>query len=96
MHEITKKEIKHLAELARLDVNEKDEAKLERDLSEILNYFNELKEVNVEDVSPLTGVTNLINAVREDDTERTADTLKGKESFPPGGEDGYLKVPSVF
>lgn len=95
MAKITKKEIKHLAELARLEIDEKDEAKLERDLEEILNYFNELKELNTEDVEPLTGGTSLVNSLREDEPERTSDTMKGKESFPEE-KDGYLKVPSVF
>jgi len=95
MSEITKKEIKHLAELARLEITEKEEKKLEKDLGEILNYFNELKEVNTDGVEPLTGGTSLVNSVREDEAERTNDTGKGKDQFPESDE-GYLKVPSVF
>lgn len=92
---INKSDIKHLAELARLTIDEKEEAKLEHDLGEILNYFNELKEVNTENVLPLTGGTELQNTTREDEVERTPDIMKGKEAFPEE-EDGYLKVPAVF
>lgn len=95
MSQITKKEIKHLAELARLELTEKDEEKLEHDLGEILGYFNELKEINTDGVPPLTGGIFLVNCVRDDTAERTADTGKGKDQFPESSS-GYLKVPSVF
>ncbi|MDP1688932.1 MAG: Asp-tRNA(Asn)/Glu-tRNA(Gln) amidotransferase subunit GatC [bacterium] len=95
MFNITKKEIEHLAELSRLEVSDKEITKLEHDLGEILNYFNELKEVNTDGIKPLTGGTDLMNSIRIDEPERTEDTGKGKDQFPEK-EDGYLKVPSVF
>ena len=52
MSEITKKEIEHLAELSRLELKDKEIDKLEHDLGEILNYFNELKKVNTDRVKP--------------------------------------------
>lgn len=92
---ITKKEIEHLAELSRLELKDNEIEKLEHDLGEILNYFNELKEVDTEGVKPLTGGVDLINSVRDDIPERTPDTGKGKDQFPEK-EAGYLKVPNVF
>lgn len=95
MSGITKKEIKHLAELSRLELNDGEIVEIEHDLSEILNHFNELKEVDTEGVKPLTGGADLFNSTRMDELDRTDDTGKGKDQFPEK-EDGYLKVPSVF
>ncbi len=95
MENITKKELDHLAELSRLEIRDKDSQKLEHKLSEILAYFNELKEVNTDEVLPLTSGVNLVNSTREDIEERSKDTGNGKEQFPKS-DNGYLSVPSVF
>ncbi len=95
MSDINKNEIKHLAELARLEISEREGEKLVHDLGEILNYFNELKAVDTENIEPLTGGTQLVNSLRDDEPERTSDTGKGKDQFPEEDK-GYLKVPSVF
>jgi aspartyl/glutamyl-tRNA(Asn/Gln) amidotransferase C subunit len=40
---ISKEEVKHIAKLARLELAEKEIEKMQKDLSEILDYFNLLK-----------------------------------------------------
>lgn len=45
MTTITKKEVEHIAKLARLELTEKEIEKMQKDLSEILDYFNLLKKV---------------------------------------------------
>ena len=95
MAEIGKRELKHLADLARIELHEREEEKLVKDLEKILEYFEELKEVNVEGVAPMNGGTSQTDVFREDVTERTDDTGKGKDQFSDV-ERGYLKVPPVF
>lgn len=92
---ITKKELEHLAVLARIDLNPGEEDKLQKDLGSILDHFKELENLNTNDVLPMTGGTELKNAFREDIAGTTNDTGKGKEAFPDS-KDGYLKVPPVF
>lgn len=97
MSKFTKKDLEHLAELARIDLKESDESKLQNDLAAILDYFKELQAVNTDGVEPMTGGTELKNAMREDELASSVedDTGKGAEAFPEK-EDGYLKVPPVF
>ncbi|MBI2124016.1 MAG: Asp-tRNA(Asn)/Glu-tRNA(Gln) amidotransferase subunit GatC [Candidatus Wildermuthbacteria bacterium] len=63
---ITKEEVQHIANLARIRVNEKDIEKLQQDLSEILEYFNVLKEVDVSGVEPMTHSIALESVSRDD------------------------------
>ena len=95
MAELTKKDLEHLAALARLDLKEGEEEKLIKDLGNILSYFKELQELNTDGVAPMTGGTDLQNVLREDVVGRTDDTGKGPEAFPDK-KGGYLKVPPVF
>lgn len=92
---ITKKDIEYLKKLARLQLTEKDEEKLVKDLSKILDHFGELNELDTKGIKPLTGGTALKNVFREDEPERTPDTGKGKDQFPESFK-GFLKVPKVF
>ena len=63
---LIKKDLEHLAELARIDLKAGEEKKLTKDLSNILDYFKELQELNTDGVEPMTGGTDLKNALRED------------------------------
>ena len=101
MFTITKKSLDHLAELARLELTAEESKKYLKDLKKILDYFDELKEVNTDKVNPLTGSTELKNIFREDvvDFGQRSETVnvEGRiiDSFPET-EKGYLKVPRVL
>lgn len=97
MAEITKKSLEHLAELARLELSEKESEKFLGDLKNILEHFQELQEVNTDNVQPMTGGTFLKNVLREDEDQPSGfeHTHKIVEQFPDQ-EKGYLKVPPVF
>lgn len=91
---LDKDKLEHLAELARIDLPEGKEEKLLRDAENILVYFDELNELNTDDIEPMTGGTDLVNSVRED--ERSEELLRdGIEAFPRA-RDGYLEVPAVI
>ncbi len=100
MADINKKDLEHLAELSRIELKESEEAKLLKDLEEILNYFKELQELDTENVEPMTGGTDNKNVVREDMPGKTDDTGKAYPARGPGqfpeNKGGYLKVPPVF
>lgn len=96
MSEITKKSLEHLADLAKLDLTEKEEEKFMKDLDSILGHFRELQELNTDGVQPLTGGTSLKNVWREDG--ETKSSLKADpvvDAFPDK-EGRWLKVPAVF
>ncbi len=101
MADINKETLEHLAGLARIEISEKDESKLLEDLRKIFDYFEELKEVDTENVEPMVG-GNIFseNVFREDAEGESYGNLCGKSEKLKGAfpekEGGFLKVPPVF
>ncbi|OGN09141.1 MAG: hypothetical protein A2998_00320 [Candidatus Staskawiczbacteria bacterium RIFCSPLOWO2_01_FULL_37_25b] len=97
---LTEKEIKHVAQLARIKITEKEEEKFKKELSAILDYINKLGEVNTENVDPLYQVTGLVNSMRSDDYRRDfvidEDLNKKLIDQAPDKEEGFIKVKSVL
>lgn len=104
---INKKTLEYLAELSRIELEKESGEKLLKDLQKILAYFEELKEVDTENIEPMAGGTIEKNVFREDTlTQINADNISENqrknlrksaivEQFPEK-EDGFLKVPPVF
>lgn len=61
-------DVKHIAKLANLVVEENQIPKFEKQLSEVLNYVKKLEEVDTKNIEPTSQVTGLENVAREDDT----------------------------
>lgn len=89
-----KEKLEHLAKLARIELPEGKEDKLLRDAENILGYFDELKDLNTDDIEPMIGGTDTVNAARED--ERSEELLRGGIEAFPISRDGYLEVPAVI
>ena len=94
---ISKDEIKKLAELARINLSEKEETALASDLRKILDYIEKLKEVDISNVPEMTHAIEQKNVFRKDETvwdeQKNKDLLTGQF---PDEERGYLKVKGVF
>ena len=95
MAEVNEKILRHLAELARIQIEPEKEGKFLIDFKNILGHFDELANLDTSKVAPMTGGTLLKNITREDEFNDIKDQGKGVESFPES-KDGYLKVPPVF
>lgn len=63
---INKKTLEYLAELSRIELEKESGEKLLKDLQKILAYFEELKEVDTENIEPMAGGTIEKNVFRED------------------------------
>jgi len=99
---ISKKEIEHLAKLARIGMTDEEIEKMQKELSAILDYFEKLKEVNISGAETTPYVVKLKNVMRED-REKTGSDLITREELSkkllnqaPATEKNYLKVKSIF
>lgn len=92
---INNKNLQTLAELARLDLQEREAGKLLRDLQKILDHFNELQELDTDKVEAELAVDETQKIFREDDERKNTNLGQGKESFP-AEESGFLSIPPVF
>lgn len=98
---IDKKEVKHIAELARMGLSEKEIEKFQKELSSILDYFEALDEVKA-DVEPTFHPVERffekkLEIMREDKAypEEIERVEKIKSLFPDSVK-GYLKVKSIL
>ena len=89
--------INHIAKLARLGLGEDEKSKLESELSEILDFVEQLKEVEAENIEPTAHATGMENVVRPDEARRTAEDERQEIlGNAPQREDNFIKVKSVL
>lgn len=95
---LSKKEVEHVAALARLGLTPQEIEKFQSQLSGILDYVGQLNEVDTEGVEPTAQVTGLKNVKRKDEVKKAslADPEKLLESSPLTVEKDQIKVKSVF
>jgi len=94
---LTKNEIKHIAELARLELSEVELKKYGSQLSDILDYIDKLKEVDTKGIEPTAQVTGLENIMREDEI-KDWDSGERKKALAeaPELEDEQIKVKRIL
>lgn len=95
---ISKQEVQHIADLARLGLTKKELEKMQKDLSSILDYFNLLKAVDIKDVEPtFHSISNLEVSLRKDEAKKES-TKEVDElvAEAPEKEDRYIKVKEIL
>lgn len=91
---ITTKDVEHVAKLARLELTAEEKDLFAKQLSKIIDAFDELSSVNTEGVEPLSHALPIPNAFREDEVV----TPPGHESLlknAPDRQDVFFKVPKI-
>lgn len=92
---LTKEQVKHVARLAGLTLSEKEVAKFQKQLSDILDYVAQLDEVETTKVEAMSQVTRLENIIRDD---KPSPSLSQKEALS-GAKDkhnNYFKTKGIF
>jgi len=97
---ITKKEVQHIAKLARLGLTEKEIKKFQKELSSILDYVEKLKEVDVSNVQAtfhLVPEVTFKKGMREDEAQKQdIGTVQKLIKAAPDKKDTYIKVKPVL
>jgi aspartyl-tRNA(Asn)/glutamyl-tRNA(Gln) amidotransferase subunit C len=91
---ISKEELLHVAQLARLELDDKAIATFSDQIGTILTYVDQLKGVDTEDVRPTSHAIALNNAFREDKLKDHLDTEAALGNAPEK-DDGSFIVPKV-
>ena len=95
MSQIDRDTVTKIARLARLDVTEEKKDVLAGELTGILDWVEQLAEVNTDDVPPMASVVNAKLKWREDavtDGDKQQDVLANA----PRAEYGFFAVPKVI
>lgn len=95
---LTKDQVRHVAKLARLGLTPQEVEKFQTQLSGILDYVEQLNEVNTDGVEPTAQVTGLVNVMREDRAmpKVLAEPDELLKCSPLLKEKRQIKVKSVF
>jgi len=93
--EISKEQVEHVAKLARLEVSEDEKAMFARQLSAILTYMDQLKEVETEGVEPTATVLPTANVFREDVVRPSLPQEQALANAPDRAE-GLIRVPKIL
>jgi aspartyl-tRNA(Asn)/glutamyl-tRNA(Gln) amidotransferase subunit C len=92
---LTRKEVDHIADLARLELSDAEKQKYQEQLSAILDYAARLQQLDTGGIPPTSSVLPPHSTLREDVAGQSlprADTL----SNAPEQEDNQFRVPPVF
>jgi aspartyl-tRNA(Asn)/glutamyl-tRNA(Gln) amidotransferase subunit C len=92
---IDREEVRKVANLARLELTPEEEEKFTGQLNDILDYFEQLSELDTSKVRPTTRAIDVSNVMRSDDLQPFA---KG-ESILEGAPDRdgeFFKVPKIM
>lgn len=92
---IDQEQVKKVALLARLELTPTEEEQFTTQLSSILEYFEQLSELDTEEVPPTTRAIELSNVMRKDELKVDIEpsTLL---SIAPETEDQYFRVPQIL
>ncbi len=92
---LSKKEVEHIAQLARLGITDEEKEKYAEQLSAILDYVEQLNKLNTDKVEPIGQITGAENVMREDDIKNKPDRENMLKNAPDK-ENGFIKVKSIF
>ncbi|MEC2306088.1 MULTISPECIES: Asp-tRNA(Asn)/Glu-tRNA(Gln) amidotransferase subunit GatC [Heyndrickxia] len=94
MPDISKEQVQHVADLARLEMNETETEKFTKQLADIIHFAESLNELDTTEVPPTTHVLEIRNVMREDTVEKGLPrelVLKNA----PDTQDGMIRVPTI-
>ena len=86
--------VRRIAHLARIAVEDGEIEHLQSEINSILGFVEQLKEVNVEGVEPMTSVTPMKLLMREDKVTDGGDAARVLANAPQTA-DGFFVVPKV-
>ncbi|MEL6602179.1 MAG: Asp-tRNA(Asn)/Glu-tRNA(Gln) amidotransferase subunit GatC [Cyanobacteria bacterium J06614_10] len=88
-------QVRKVANLARLELSETEEAQFTEQLNGILEYVQQLNELDTEDVPPTTRAIEVSNITRPDRLEVFSEREAILDSAPEREED-FFKVPKIL
>lgn len=95
MSRISKEQVNHVANLARLEFDKEQTEKFTKQLDDIISLAELLNEVDTTNVEPTSHVLDIRNVLREDEAKPglpQEEVLKNA----PDKKDGQIRVPSII
>ncbi|MBD2310907.1 Asp-tRNA(Asn)/Glu-tRNA(Gln) amidotransferase subunit GatC [Desertifilum sp. FACHB-1129] len=92
---IDREQVRKVARLARLEISETEETQFSTQLSDILEYFEQLSELDTSEVPPTTRAIDVSNITRLDELkpEPNRDNIL---NCAPDQDGDFFKVPQIL
>lgn len=91
---ISRNEVEHVARLARLQFEEEEIARLQQELSRIIDYIDQLQALDLTGVPATAHAVSVVNVFRPDEP-RACLTQKEALANAPAAERGHFLVPRI-
>lgn len=96
MSTITNDDVRHLAQLSSLQMSDTEVESLRADIEKIINYINQLDELDIDGVEPTYQVTGLQNVWRDDEIIDSSVSRRQLLALAAEQSDNCVKVPKVL
>jgi aspartyl-tRNA(Asn)/glutamyl-tRNA(Gln) amidotransferase subunit C len=93
--QVDKETLRKIADLSRLDLEEKNEQALLDSMNNILTWMEKLNEIDTSQVEPLTHMSEEVNVMRDDIVKSPLSHERGLRNAPNKDAD-YFRVPKVL
>ena len=95
MKRISNDEVKKVAQLARLELNESEINQHAEQLEKILEYIKQLEKINTEDIPCTTRAIEVVNVLRKDE-KKNYENSEEILDLAPSRENKFFKVPKII
>lgn len=95
MERISLDEVRHVADLARLELSDDELAVLQGELSALLGHVEQIRRLDTTDVPPMAHPLPLANVLRADELRPCLDREEVLAAAP-ASEDGRFLVPRIL
>ena len=92
---IDKETIKHVAHLARIELQPNELEKLSGELHAIIGFIDKLSNLNVDQVKPASHILSISNVLR-DDTPQLSLSLDQALKNAPSKKGNFFSVPKII
>jgi aspartyl-tRNA(Asn)/glutamyl-tRNA(Gln) amidotransferase subunit C len=92
---ITREDVEHVAELARLELTAAEKGQFIAQLNSILTYIEKLSELNTAGVEPTSHVLPMSNVFRDDEVRPSLDRDRVLQNAPQQSH-FFFKVPRII
>lgn len=92
---IDREQVRKVANLARLELTPEEEEQFTTQLASILDYFEQLSQLDVSNVPPTARAIDVSNVTRADEWQPYSDRQAILNSAPDR-EDEFFKVPKIL
>ena len=92
---VSRQNVDHIAQLARLSFSAAEKETLRQQLNDILKYMEHLNTLDTSNVEPLSHVIELNNVLRDDEAKPCVERADALKNAPARTEE-YFRVPKVI